>query len=55
MSAKKKKEFETWYATQLQEELNFKLKEGLIAYCKSDVEPKQIQYVPLRNNYIDDI
>ena len=55
MSAKKKQEFETWYATQLQEELNFKLKEGLIAYCKSDVEPKQIQYVPLRNNYIDEI
>ena len=36
MSAKKKQEFETWYATQLQEELNFKLKEGSIAYCKLD-------------------
>ena len=37
MSAKKRQEFETWYATQLQEEVNFNLKEELIAYCKSDV------------------
>ena len=36
MSPKEKQEFETWYATQV--DVEFNLKEELIAYCKYDMD-----------------
>ncbi|PFX12657.1 putative DNA polymerase [Stylophora pistillata] len=37
MSAKKKQEFEEWYAGERSKNLPFNLKEELISYCRSDV------------------
>lgn len=37
MLLSKKKEFETWYASQVEKEVVFNLKYDLVVYCKSDV------------------
>lgn len=37
MLLSKKKEFETWYASQVEKEVVFNLKYDLVVYCESDV------------------
>ena len=51
MSKSKKKEFETWYADQVRNEVSFNLKEEMEAYCVSDVKLLKAGCLQFQNEF----